>query len=83
MLFGKYIAPMNTNEVIKRRRGILKITQQDLAELSGVSLRTIKEIESGKANPSFNTLSKIVDILGMEITLTVKDKINEASRSLY
>lgn len=74
---------MDMKDTIKKRRLVLRITQQDLAELSGVSLRTIKDIESGKANPSLNILSKIADILGMQVGLTIKDKINETSRSLY
>lgn len=74
---------MDIKDKIKSRRVVLRITQQDLADLSGVSLRTIKDIESGKANPSLNMLSKIADILGMQVCLTVKDKINETSRSIY
>lgn len=74
---------MNIKETIKKRRSVLRITQQDLAELSGVSLRTIKDIESGNANPSLSILSKIADILGMEVILNVKDKINETSRSIH
>lgn len=74
---------MDISEIIKKRRSVLRITQQDLAELSGVSLRTIKDIESGKANPSLNMLSKIADILGMQVGLTIKDLINETSRSIH
>ncbi len=74
---------MDIREIIKKRRSVLRITQQDLAELSGVSLRTIKDIESGKANPSLNMLSKIADILGMQVGLTIKDLINETSRSIH
>lgn len=74
---------MNIQEIIKRRRSVLRITQQDLAELSGVSLRTIKDIESGNANPSLGILSKVADILGMEVILNVKDKINETGRSVH
>ncbi len=58
--------------VLKERRLILKVTQKNLADLSGIGLRTIKEIESGKGNPTFTTLSRIADILGMEIKLEVK-----------
>ncbi len=74
---------MDIKDIIKRRRAVLRITQLDLAELSGVSLRTIKDIESGKANPSLNMLSKVADILGMQVGLTVKDMINETGRSIY
>ena len=59
-------------EILKKRRIDLNITLEHLADLSGVSLRTIKEIESGKGNPTFATLRKIADVLGMEIKLEVK-----------
>lgn len=67
---------MNINLSIKERRKILDLTQEDLAEMSAVGLRTIKQIESGKGNPSLKTIMKIADILGMEITMLVK-KIGE------
>lgn len=57
---------------IKDRREILKITQESLADLSGVGLRTIKQLEGGKANPTFNTLQEIADVLGLELVLQVK-----------
>lgn len=57
---------------IKERREILKITQESLADLSGVGLRTIKQLEGGKGNPTLNTLQEIVDVLGMELVLQVK-----------
>ncbi|HEX4950145.1 MAG TPA: helix-turn-helix transcriptional regulator [Blastocatellia bacterium] len=61
---------------LKNRRLILAVTQESLAELSGVALRTIKEIESGNGNPTFTTLSKIADVLGMEIKLEVKQTVS-------
>ena len=57
---------------IEERREILKITQESLADLSGVGLRTIKQLEGGKANPTFNTLQEIADVLGFELVLQVK-----------
>ena len=33
---------------IKERRRVLEISQEDLSALSGVGLRTLKAIESGK-----------------------------------
>ena len=59
--------------IIKERRAILGLTQQDLADYSGLSVRIIKSIESGKANPSVMTLSKIADVLGLEIIMKVKE----------
>ena len=60
---------------IKERREMLKITQENLADLSGVGLRTIKQLEAGKANPTYRTLQEIADVLGLELVLQVK-KLN-------
>ena len=53
----------------------LDISQQDLAEMSGISLPTVKDIERGLANPSLSTISKLLDVLGMEIVYRVRQKI--------
>lgn len=58
--------------IIKERRSLLGLTQQDLADYTGLSLRIIKSIESGKGNPSIGTLTKITEVLGLEIELKVK-----------
>jgi y4mF family transcriptional regulator len=58
--------------IIKERRKILKIRQEDLAEISDVALRTIVFVERGEGNPSLETLLKITEVLGMELQLNVK-----------
>ncbi len=58
---------------IKERIEALKVTQEGLAELSGVGLRTIKEFERGKGNPTLSTLLKISDVLGMDVCLKTKN----------
>lgn len=57
---------------IKERRKVLAISQETLAEISGVGLRTLKQFESGKGNPTLETLQKLCDALGLEIKLEVK-----------
>jgi transcriptional regulator with XRE-family HTH domain len=59
-------------QIIKERRRMLKVTQETLAELSGVGLRTLKQFESGKGNPTLQTLQKLTDVLGVEICLQVR-----------
>lgn len=59
-------------ETIKKRREELKVTQANLHELSGVSLRTLKQLESGKGNPTIQTINKIADVLGLEVCLQLK-----------
>lgn len=58
---------MELNEVMKKRRKELEISQLDLAEMAEVSLATVKDIERGKGNPSLNTVKRILMVLGMEI----------------
>lgn len=59
-------------KTIKARREVLQVTQDQLAELSGVGLRTLKQFESGKGNPTLATIQKIADVLGMELCLKIK-----------
>lgn len=59
-------------KALKFRREFLKLRQEDLAEMSGVTSRTIHLIETGTGNPSVATLQKLVTVLGMELQLQVK-----------
>ena len=59
-------------ETLKKRRKLLRLTQVQFVELSGVSLRAIKTLESGKSNPTFGTLTKLAEVLDMELNLEVK-----------
>lgn len=58
--------------IIKNRRNVLGINQQDLSEISEVALHTISDIESGKGNPTLQVIYKLLDILGLEIVINVK-----------
>ena len=60
-------------KTIKKRRVIMQVTQETLAELSGVGLRTLKNFESGKGNPTLKNLQKLADILGMEVCLQIRN----------
>lgn len=58
---------------IKERRMALGLKQEDLSEMAGVSLATIKDIDRGVGNPSVKTIEKIANILGLELKLVVKN----------
>ncbi|PID94981.1 MAG: transcriptional regulator [Bacteroidetes bacterium] len=60
-------------EQIKERRNVLNVTQETLSEISGVGLRTLRQFERGKGNPTLETLTKICDALGLEIQLNIKN----------
>jgi transcriptional regulator with XRE-family HTH domain len=59
-------------ELIRDRRSFLRLRQEDLSEISGVTIKTIHLVEQGKGNPSFETLEKLASILGLEILVQVK-----------
>ena len=61
------------SQLLKNRRNELGINQIDLSEISGVALHTISDIESGKGNPTFVLLIRILDVLGLDIKIKVKD----------
>ena len=66
---------MELNEVMKKRRKELEISQLDLAEMAEVSLATEKDIERGKGNPSLNTVKRILMVLGMEIHYEIRKTV--------
>lgn len=57
--------------IIKMRRNLLRISQMDLSEIAGISLRSLKDIEIGKGNPTIEQLKKILDPLGLTIIIEV------------
>ena len=57
---------------IKERRKIMSMPQKQLANYTGLSVVTLSQIESGKANPSFETLNEIFHFLNLEILVVVK-----------
>lgn len=58
---------------VKNRREMLQVTQKMLSDISGVGLRTLKQFESGKGNPTLETLNRLADALGLELTFQVKE----------
>lgn len=66
---------MNIGAIIKERRALLGISQQDLSDYSGVGISTVKDLERGMGNPSVETLKKILDVVGMEFVLKVKQTV--------
>lgn len=62
----------NLIQRLKDRREQLGVTQEQLSELASVALRTVKELDSGKGNPTVSTLIKLADVLGMELKLEIR-----------
>jgi transcriptional regulator with XRE-family HTH domain len=55
------------------------LRQRDVAELAGVTLRGLTDLERGQANPTLKVLLKIAAVLGLEVNLI--ERSLHASRS--
>ena len=66
---------MSIGTIIKKRRSLLGISQQDLSDYSGVGISTVKDLERGVGNPSLLTLQKMLDVVGLEMSFEVKKTV--------
>jgi transcriptional regulator with XRE-family HTH domain len=67
---------VNTKEIgkfIKERRQSLKVNQQTLSELAGVGINTLVAMERGQGNPKLETLLTVLDTLGLQVDIRLKD----------
>ena len=72
---SQYIEIMTQQEIgnaIKERRKKLGINQQTLADLASVAVNTVVAIERGEGNPQLATLLTILDTLGLQIDINIK-----------
>lgn len=69
------------SDAIVKRRKMLSVSQKELADLAGVSLHSIINLESGKENPTLQLLLAVLEVLGMEVQLTVKDVLSQTGDS--
>lgn len=65
---------MNKSDIgtaIAKRRNTLDITQVRLAKLSGVSVHTLSNLETGEGNVTLDTLIKVADTVGFKVRIGV------------
>lgn len=69
------IMPINSiyiGRIVQERRNELGLKQQDLAEMADVTIKSIYAIENNKGNPTLEVLSKVFNVLGLEIKVQIK-----------
>jgi DNA-binding transcriptional regulator YiaG len=54
-------------EAVGHIRKTMRLTNVELARLSGVSFRTLQEIESGRSDGTVQTLNKVLGVLGLKL----------------
>lgn len=71
-------------EKIKEIRKSQKISQKELAELSGLSISYIQQIEAGKKNnPSLEALTAISNVLHISMYQLLDDSMSEYKDEFY
>ena len=63
------MSPQEIGQKFRDRRKVLRLRQRDVAELAGVTLRGLTDLERGQANPTLKQLARIADVLGLEFSL--------------
>lgn len=56
------------------RRVALRLTQQTLADLAGVSRSSVQSLERGNGSVKFGSVAEIADILGLHIDVSTTDE---------
>jgi transcriptional regulator with XRE-family HTH domain len=54
-------------KAIRKLRDKREMTQEDLAEAAGITVRTLSQLETGNSNPTWATVGDIARVLGVSI----------------
>ena len=63
--------PLALGAAIRRRRKLLRMTQEDLAVSSGISAATVGAIENGKENARLSLVLQLCRDLGLRLLVEV------------
>ena len=58
---------MRLEEYIRNKRKLHNLTQQELAERSGVGYRFIRELENGKPTVRMDKVNQVLSLFGEEL----------------
>lgn len=57
---------------IRARRVALRLGQQDLADLSGTSVRFVRNLEHGKSTARLDKVLAVLEALGLDLHTTIR-----------
>lgn len=60
---------------LQRRRRELRLTLQDVAEMSGAGINTLSRMERGQTSPTLQTVMRVCGILGLELELVPRRRV--------
>ena len=58
---------MELGKIVRAYRKELKMSQEELAALSGISERTLRDLEKGRLSVSLEKAVAVADVLGLKI----------------
>ena len=64
---------MEVGLLIRKRLMSLRIDQRTLSEIARISVHTLSNIEAGKSNPTVAILERLLNALGMELRIKIKE----------
>jgi len=58
---------------VRDRRRELGLEQVDVCEMAGIGSTTLSRLEQAKANITIDSLTRILDVLGLSLSITVRE----------
>ena len=58
---------LTLKEFVRNKRKSLKLTQKEMAGKSGVGLRFVRELESGKETLKMDKVNQVLELFGYEL----------------
>ena len=68
------MTPQEIGCLIRNTRKSLRLRQSELASVAGVAVRTLSEMENGKASTQIGLVLKVLDALGIQVSLSPEDR---------
>lgn len=58
-------------EMVVARRKMLAVSQREVAQLCGISVHALSNLEGGRGNPTVALLLKVLEVLGLKLGIGV------------
>ena len=68
-----HVAVTQLAQDVRQRRTTLKLGQQELADLSGTSVRFIRSLEHGKTTVRLDKVLAVLEAVGLELRARIRD----------
>jgi len=63
---------LSVGQAVARLRALTRLTQPEFARHRGISLDALRQIETGRGNPTVETLAKVVAVFGLQVGFVPK-----------